>query len=90
VGAASGLEIHDVSLPATHLIRHRSVELLSNAKRAREGRMGLESKFLNQRRKSCTQTEPSQTATYCKKKFTNPSSKSRPTDFSKRFIPLWG
>jgi hypothetical protein len=49
-----------------------------------------ESKFLNHRAKSRTQSALSQTAICCKKKFTNPSSKSLEGDFSKRFVPLWG
>jgi len=50
----------------------------------------LESKFLNHRRKSRAQTALSQIANCRKKKFTNPSSRSRLTEFSKRFASLWG
>jgi len=50
----------------------------------------LESKFLNHRTKSGSQSALSQTAKRCKKIFTNPSSGSLEGEFSKRFIPLWG
>jgi hypothetical protein len=90
VGAASNLEIHDARPPATHLIHHTRAAFLLNARIAIAAFAGSESKFLNRRRKSRVQTPLSQFANCCKKIFTNPSSESRQTVFSKRFAPLWG
>ena len=90
VGAASNLEIHDAWPLATHLIQHRSAQLLSARRTTVALYPRLESKFLNHRTKSRSQSGLSQIAQRCKKIFTNPSSRSLERDFSKRFIPLWG
>jgi hypothetical protein len=90
VGAASKLEIHDAWPLAMYLIQRRSAQLLFTRPMAPAGLAWDESKFLNHRAKSRTQMALSQMATCCKKIFTNPSSKSLESVFSKRFIPLWG
>jgi hypothetical protein len=90
VGAASNLEIHDAQPLATKLIQDQRGCLVSNAHIDIANDARGESKFLNHRRKSRGQSSLSQFARYCKKIFTNPSSNSRRTDFSKRFISLWG
>jgi hypothetical protein len=90
VGAASNLEIHDAWPLATHLIHQRSAQLLFNWSIALSMYPRLDSKFLNHRVESRSQSALSQIARCCKKKFTNPSSRSLEGDFSKRFISLWG
>jgi hypothetical protein len=89
VGAASNLEIHDAQPPAMHLMQHSGGQFFFEVRLALARFASGESKFLNHRRKSRAQSAPSQFARCCKKIFTNPSSQSRETDFSKRFLTLW-